>query len=136
MQKKVFFATGIIMLMIAAMGIYKVTKPHQNVSGQQAVATLTASSLYEDFAKTEKMANKKWVGKVLEISGTISAIEETVSYYAVSLRATPEGGVNCSIMKKDLDRDIKLNKGDSITIKGKCTGLLMDVNMVDCIIIK
>ena len=29
-----------------------------------------------------------------------------------------------------------LKTGDSVTIKGKCTGYLMDVNLVDCVIKK
>jgi hypothetical protein len=136
MRKIIFFASGIALLLFAAWGIYKITKPHHNVEGEDAVASLSAAGLYEEFEKTESLANKKWVGKVLEISGTISAVQESGNYLSVSLQADGNGGVNCSILKKDMNPDKKLFKGNPVTIKGKCTGFLMDVNMVDCIVMK
>jgi hypothetical protein len=136
MRKIIFFGIGIVLLLVVSWGIYKVTKPHQSTAGQQAVATLSASTLYQDFVQNETTANKKWVGKILEITGTISAVQETGSSISVSLRVTTDGGVNCSILKKDLDPRKKLNQGDSIIVKGRCTGYLMDVNMVDCVIVK
>ncbi len=73
---------------------------------------------------------------MIEITGIISSVAETGNYVSINLAATPEGGVNCSILKNDFRPDKRLNKGDSITIKGKCTGFLMDVNLVDCVVKK
>jgi hypothetical protein len=86
--------------------------------------------------KNESDANQKWIGKVLEVNGIISSVTGSGNYVSLNLAAAAEGGVNCSVLKKDLPADHKFNKGDSISIKGKCTGFLMDVNMVDCIIKK
>ena len=58
------------------------------------------------------------------------------NYVSLNLKGSADGGVNCSILKKDLDPGDKFNTGDSVTIKGKCTGFLMDVNLVDCVIKK
>src|SRR5450755_4111229 len=121
---------------MAGWGIYKVFKPHTNVEGEQAVATLSAPNLYNEFQQAENMANKKWVGKIIEVSGSISSVSESGNYVSINLQASANGGVNCSILKKDLNPDDKFNKGDSITIKGKCTGFLMDVNLVDCVVKK
>ena len=106
------------------------------MEGEDAVATLTAASLYNEFSKNESQANQKWVGKVVEVKGTISSVSEAGNYVSLNLAATADGGVNCSVLKKDLPGDNKFNKGDSIIVKGKCTGFLMDVNLVDCIINK
>jgi len=141
MRKKLFFGTSILLfcvllLCVAGWGIYSALKLHRNVKGEQAVATMSASNLYNDFQHDENLANKKWTGKVIEVYGIISSISESDKYVSISLRATDEGGVNCSVLKKDLNPGYKINKGDSVTIKGKCTGFLMDVNMVDCIVKK
>jgi|SRR5450755_4390482 hypothetical protein len=136
MRKTYFFGIGILLICLAGWGIYKVYKPHRNVESEQAVATLTAVSLYNEFLNSESQANKKWVGKVIEITGTISSVNEAGNYVSVNLGATAEGGVNCSVLKKDMPPDNKLKKGDLITVKGKCTGFLMDVNLVDCVIKK
>jgi hypothetical protein len=134
MRKKYFFGIGILLLVLVGWGIYKLSKPHTNVAGEQAAAILTASNLYNEFQTDENLANKKWVGKVIEVTGTISSVSESGNYISINLGASADGGVNCSVLKKDLNPDNKFNKGDSITIKGKCTGFLMDVNLVDCVV--
>jgi hypothetical protein len=136
MRKIFFFGIGIVLICLAGWGIYSYFKPHRNVKAEQAVASLTATSLYNDFLNNESLANQKWLGKVIEITGTISSINEAGKYVSVNLFVTAEGGVNCSVLKKDLPPDNKFNKGDLITIKGRCTGFLMDVNLVDCVIKK
>jgi hypothetical protein len=136
MRKIIFFGIGLVLIITVVWGILKITKSHQNVSGETAEARITSATLYSEFFKNEDQANKKWVGRVIEVSGIITSISESGNYIAVNLRGTSEGGVNCSILKKDMGQSEKINMGDSITIKGKCTGFLMDVNMVDCIIEK
>jgi tRNA_anti-like len=136
MRKKYLFGIVILVLILAGLGIYKVYKPHRNVSGEEAVASLPAQDLYLDFQHDENVANKKWVGKVIEVSGIISSVNESAGYVSINLKATAEGGINCSVLKKDLDQNETLKNGDSLTIKGKCTGFLMDVNLVDCVIKK
>jgi hypothetical protein len=136
MRKKYLFGIVILALALAALGIYRVYKPHQNVSGEDAVASLSAQDLYHEFQSDENSANKKWVGKVIEVSGIVSSVNESDTYLSINLKAAANGGVNCSILKKDMNSDDKLKAGDSINIKGKCTGFLMDVNLVDCVIKK
>jgi len=127
---------AIVMLCLAAWGIYRVYEPHRNVSGAETVAVLSAPDLFHDFQIDETAANKKWVGKVIEVKGTISSVNESVNYVSINLGATTEGGINCSLLKKDLDAEDKFSTGDSIVIKGKCTGFLVDVNLVDCVVKK
>jgi tRNA_anti-like len=136
MRKKYLFGIIIIVLFLVVLGVYKVFKPHQNVSGEDAVASLSAQNLYHEFQTDENTANKKWVGKVIEVSGIISSLNESASYVSINLKAATDGGVNCSVLKTDLGSADKFKAGDSITIKGKCTGFLMDVNLVDCVIKK
>jgi tRNA_anti-like len=133
-RKKYFFGIAVLMLFLAVWGIYRVFQPHRNASGIEAVATLTAADLYQDFRHDESSANKKWVGKVIEVTGIISSVNESGNYVAINLRVSDDGGINCNILKKDLDGQFK--SGDSITIKGECTGFLADVNLVDCIVKK
>jgi hypothetical protein len=136
MRKKYFFGIGILLICLAGWGLYTLEKPHSNVEGEDALATLTATALYNEFAKNETEANQKWTGKVLEVKGIITSVTESGNYVSLNLAAAADGGVNCSVLKKDLPADNKFNKGDSISIKGKCTGFLMDVNMVDCVLKK
>jgi hypothetical protein len=136
MRKIIFFSTGLLLLCVAGWGIYKVLKPHRNAAGEDAFATIAATNLYNEFAANENAAGKKWIGKVIEINGKISSVNDAGNYVSVILQASADGAINCSILKKDLNADDHLKNGDSVTIKGKCAGFLMDVNMVDCVIKK
>ena len=128
--------SAFLLFCLIAWGIYTTFRPHRNVSGEEAVATFSAPDLYHDFVQDEALANKKWVGKVIEVSGIISSVNESANYISLNLRAVTDGGINCSVLKKDLGPGDKFKTGDSVTIKGKCTGFLMDVNLVDCVIKK
>ena len=136
MRKIYFFGIVLLLLGLAGWGIYTVFKPHRNVASQQAVANLPAVDLYHDFESDENLANKKWVGKVIEITGTISSVSETGNYISINLRAAENAGVNCSLLKSDVKSEDLPRAGDQITVKGKCTGFLIDVNLVDCIVKK
>ncbi|HEY4935626.1 MAG TPA: hypothetical protein VII44_03555, partial [Puia sp.] len=88
MRKRYFFGIGILLLILAAWGIYKVTLPHHNAAGEQAVATLSATNLYKEFLTSENIADKKWVGKVIEVTGNISTVNESGNYVSINLRAS------------------------------------------------
>jgi hypothetical protein len=136
MRKIIFFCIVILLASVAIWGIKKITRPHQNAAAEESIANLAAVDLFNEFNSSENIANQKWVGKVITVHGIISSVNEAGNYISVNLAASAEGGVNCSVLKGDLSTGNRLNKGDSVTIKGKCTGFLMDVNLVDCIIIK
>ncbi len=136
MLKKYFFGIVILLVCLAGFGIYKVMKPHHNVENENSEASLPAKVLYSEFQSNEDLAVKKWTGKVIEIKGKISSVSENENYVSIILGVTAEGGVNCSVLKKDLHPGDHFRIGEEITIKGKCTGFLMDVNLVDCVVKK
>ncbi len=136
MRKTIIFCTVILLICVAAIGIYKINKTHHNTAAEPPVASVSATDLYSQFSHTETQATKKWVGKVLEISGIISSISETGKYISINLRAGSDAGVNCNVLKNELESGEVLDTGQVITIKGKCAGFLIDVNMVDCVIKK
>jgi hypothetical protein len=136
MRKKIFFGIGIILCCLIAWKVYTTFKPHRNVSGDKAEATLSAAGLYHEFQQDESLANKKWVGKVIEVSGIISSVNESDHYISLNLKGNTDGGINCSVSKKDLEAGDQFRSGDSVTVKGKCTGFLIDVDLVDCVIKK
>ena len=104
--------------------------------GQSGGVPCLPENLYREFEAGESLANKKWVGKVIEITGTVSSVSDAGNYISINLRATDDAGINCSVLKKDLAAEDRPQTGTRVTIKGKCTGFLIDVNLVDCIIKK
>ena len=90
-----------------------------------ADARVTATDLIAAFEKDSASANKQYLGKILEVSGSVKSTEKETA--TVSL-GTAEGNssIRCSIdsaFVKDIDL---LNPGSTVTIKGNCTGFMPD----------
>jgi hypothetical protein len=140
MRKKNFFIAGIVVLSLgvisAGYGWYLFHKPHAGVSGVTAVARLAAADLYNGFQQNETTADKQYLGQVLEVEGKVSDVAKTDSTLSIELEGGPGagGGINCGMAAADGGKMPLPAKGAVITVKGRCTGFLMDVNMVDCVI--
>lgn len=124
-------------MLLVSWAIYNFRKPHTNVASIKAAKSLTAEELYKQFEENENIANKIFVDKVLEVKGSVIAIEHTDSTANIQLGSGQQtGDINCSFVLLK-DESIKLpSKKDQVIIKGRCTGYLVDVNLVDCMIEK
>jgi DNA/RNA endonuclease YhcR with UshA esterase domain len=137
MRVKLAVILGIlgVLIIVAAVGWYMYNKPHEGVAGVPADVQLTAHDLYDDFQKDENLANKKYLNKVVEVTGKVSDVQNVNGSYIILLSSTSDmGGVSCQLMKDESNKAKSVKKTDSLTIKGKCSGYLMDVNLVDCVL--
>ena len=138
MRKKYFLIAGIVILVLggtaAVWGWYLYNKPHQGVTGVKAKASIDAKTLYDAFNRNEDSANRQFLGGVLEITGLVTGVSKTDSTYSIALSGGDLGGINCG-MAANGGMPVP-DKNATVTIKGRCTGYLVDVNMVDCVIEK
>lgn len=134
MKKKYFIIGGVLFLLIIGWGFYKYNKPHTGIADKKTDYTLAATDLFNSFQKSESAANQKYLGKVVEVKGIISVIQTGSGNTNILMEASPIGGVNCSFSNTGGQTFKTLKKGDSLNIKGRCTGYLMDVNLVDCVL--
>jgi hypothetical protein len=135
MRKKYFLVAGAVLLCLlligAGWGWHLYNKPHAGVDGVTAIAQMTADSLFNRFQTDEAGSNKAFLGQVLEVKGKIGDVQKTDSTLNVELEGSSGlGGINCSMA---MGQKNVLQKGQAITLKGRCTGFLMDVNLVDCV---
>ena len=99
------------------------------------IATAVFSDAASYYQNDEATANKKYLNKVIEVTGNIADIQNVNGSQIILLSTKDEmGGVNCQLSNSEKDKDITLKKSTTITIKGRCSGYLMDVNLVDCIL--
>ena len=75
MNKKYFLIAGALLLLFLAWGLYKYNKPHTGTTGISADYTLAAADIFSSFRKDEAAANKKFLGKVVEVKGVISDMQ-------------------------------------------------------------
>jgi hypothetical protein len=134
LKKRVFFGWGILLclLIILAWGYHLYTKPHQSAASEDSAFSIDADSLFVQYQRDEHGADAKYLGKVVEVKGKIAEIQHNGQSEIWILAGQPgSGGINCQMFAGD--KDMHHQSGDLVTVKGRCTGFLMDVNLADCV---
>ncbi len=130
-MKKLLILTVIILVLAGGgVGFYLFNKKVGGLEKVKADYYLTASMLYDAYETQEQEANAKYLDKILVVKGKVEKIEVDENYSSIILKAdnAMTGGVNCSFKHKING----VNKGDVISIKGRCQGFLMDVVLTNC----
>jgi hypothetical protein len=96
--------------------------------------SINAEELYQSFLSDEKAANTAYLEKAIEISGKIGSISKNADSSQVLFLQTsdPIFGVNCTMEGKAEN----LKSGDSIRLKGICSGFIIDVVLIRCHIVE
>jgi hypothetical protein len=137
MKVKLAIAAGIVILLLicAAVGWHQYNKPHTGVRDVEPDVRMSASDLFNDFQRDEAVANKKYLSKVIEVTGTVSEVENVNGSQIVLLSSAGDmAGVSCQLTNDEQNKKLQIKKSTKITVKGKCSGYLMDVNLVDCVL--
>jgi hypothetical protein len=136
LKKRTIFWIGIplLLLFLFLWAWHLYDKPHQSAAGETVSLSIPADSLYHEYQSDEHAADQKYMGKVIEVSGKISEIQHNGNSEIWILSAQPGGGgINCELFPGS-KTDFHPKTGDPVTIKGRCTGFLMDVNLADCVL--
>ena len=136
MRKKYILLAAIFWIILIGAGVtyYLYTKPHSSVASKKTDVLINASELYEQFQRDESGANSRFVDKIIEVKGKVAEIQHTGIRTSLQLDAgVAMGGINCSLADSSQSLQVP-PKGALVTIKGKCSGFLIDVTLVDCVI--
>ena len=136
MKTRILF--GLIMLVILCSGaaMYLYNKPSElSVSGRAAY-TVSASEIFTEFETNEAQANKKFLNQIVSVTGQVTDVRAVDSVGVNITLGTGNGifGVSCQVA--DPREANGLRNGQQVKIKGLCTGMLMDVVLVKCVIEK
>ncbi len=137
MNKRIVFITLLIILCSVGIYIYKeYNRKPVSLDDLPAVVNINADTLISQFALNEAEANKKYLGKVISVKGFINKIDNQQDTLLTILLGDSLSSSNVSCL---MDTGyIKLKKvftpGTQITIKGICTGYLMDVELNRCVV--
>jgi hypothetical protein len=122
-----FIALGSILA-----GLYYYNLKPADMAKAKPDFVMTASALVKAFEDDENGSSAKYVNKILEVTGTIVTLkDEGNNIINLSLDSgSCFGNIICTL--PDV-RDISaFSIGDDITVRGKCSGFLMDVLMNNC----
>ena len=138
MSKKVrYFLVFIILALGVAFAVWKITfkKSEARVASKKADVEIEAVRLLQDYEMDESAANAKYLDKIVVVTGTIASVNEDSLGISLYLKENDAiTGVICSFDKSTLSVS-SVQAGSAISIKGICTGYLMDVVLNKCALV-
>lgn len=133
-KKMLLFFVFLMVIGIVTMSVLY-NKPHTDVAETKADVSINADNLLEDFQSDEFLANSKYLEQIIQVNGTISELAKEQGKGIVVLSSPGSfGGIRCHLSFTEHEKFHKLKKGQQISIKGVCTGYLMDVILIKCVI--
>jgi hypothetical protein len=144
MKKYLIIAAAAVLLVAAGIGLRAYFKPHKDFGASPPDVVIAAKDLIKEFETDESSANRKFVAddKTVQVSGVVSDITRRPDGGITLMLgdAGTEGGINCTLTGEQNAAADGVKKGETITIKGQCTGYqqLIDseVIMIRCAIVK
>ncbi|PQJ78363.1 OB-fold protein [Polaribacter porphyrae] len=132
MNKKKIIVVLLILGMLGGVVGYKMyNKPHVNVNDTKADFSVNANAFLNEFSTDETKANTKYLEKIVSVKGIISSIKVENNKGIISLKTDDDfGSIQCHLSDEATKSINNLKEGQNITVKGICTGYLMDVILV------
>ncbi len=127
-------------LLLALLGLgaayYMYNKPHQNMLKAKADVVIPATELFAAFESNEAEANRKYLDKVVKVTGIVKEAgpNDDGAISVVLESGSALSGVICELDNLSEQKRTTFEVGEQLTFKGICTGMLMDVVLVRCVL--
>lgn len=128
MNEKLKFLLGVLVIIViglVSVFLY-INKSHPNYEKLKAEYTVSAKTIYDNFKSDSKASAIKFNGKMIELNGVVSKIENSDTLvtvvFAFSQGLFGDEGIRCAILPNFYKSSKLLKKGDKIDIKGLCQG--------------
>lgn len=132
MKKLVIAVLAIALIVGGIMAIKAYNAGPRDLSTESSDIEIDARALFDAFATDEANANAQYLDKVISVSGTVSDVRQGPPQTIDLETDDMLGLVSCEMAEPAED----ITPGQSVSIKGQCTGYLSDVILVKCIIEK
>jgi len=132
----ILVAALIIVIAGTVIGLYFYNLKPKDLSRSRPDYVITSAVLQQEFESDETTASSRYINKILEVSGEIISAEVSgTGAWNVSLETENDfSKVICTF--PDVDNPAIFKTGEQITIRGECSGFLMDVLLNNCKVIR
>jgi len=133
-MKRIIIGAIVVIAIAVGVALYMYNKPHKDIAGSEADVKIEAVMLFDNYTQDEVTANAKYLDKVISVSGTVGSINrENAEEPSLNLNTNDMMGVvTCQFLPEHAYELDNIQEGDKITVKGQCTGMLMDVVLIRC----
>lgn len=133
MKKLLYFVIAAAVIG-GAVGYFMWNKPHENIAASKADVQISAADLFGQFSSDEATANAQYLDKTVEVSGIVKSSGNN----KITLNAGADAmfGVVCELDNLTQHAKTAFAAGEQVTLKGKCSGFNMDVQLNRCVVVK
>ena len=129
-----FFVSFIALSGILA-ALYMYNLKHTDMAKAKPDFVITASALQKAFEDDETAASTRYINKILEVTGTIALVKPAENnVLSISLVTGSDFSFVICTFPAIADPS-KFRTGDEITLRGECSGFLLDVLLNNCAVI-
>lgn len=121
----------------AGIGYYLYNQKVPSMANQSSELTVDAATLYTEYNDDEDAARAKYGGKIVTVTGSVreaSVLEDGTP--KVVLETGGDFGVLCEFDPNTRHARTDFKPGETMTIKGECAGLNLDVQLSRCVEVK
>lgn len=93
---------------------------------QRPEIEISASELLDDFEQDEARGNEMYLGKLIQVSGTIAELDKDQQGRVTLLLKEP-GAFGGVLITLEEENNASLEVGKSVAVIGECNGFLFDV---------
>jgi hypothetical protein len=133
-MKKAGWTLFVLIVLAGIIGYYMYNKPVDSLENVKPVATLSADSIFQLYEQDEAKTNELYLDRVINVTGKIQSVLSDTSGLSINLQ-TSSGlfGVSCK-MDPGYSDATQFTEGQVVKVKGLCSGYLMDVVLIRCVV--
>lgn len=116
-------------------GLYMYNLKDKNLLKVKPDFVMTAPELQRAFETDETAAGSKYINRIIEVSGEVESVKPGENQTLVITLKTenPLSAVSCTLQAESLIPEFAA--GDQVSLRGQCSGFLMDVLLNNCSVI-
>lgn len=113
--------------------LYLFNMQHKDLQKVKPAFIISAVDLQKAFEENETSAASTYVNKVLEVTGTIASVKKGENnVLSIVLKTGSDLSTVICTFPPETD-PAKFTAGNQITVRGECSGFLMDVLLNNCV---
>jgi hypothetical protein len=134
--KVALFFVSFIALAAVLAALYMYNLKHTDMAKAKPDYVITATLLQKEFEDNEKAASARYTNKIIEVTGKIASIKPADNNVITINLVTGSDFSSVICTFPAIADPSMLKSGNEITLRGECSGFLMDVLLNNCAVIK
>jgi hypothetical protein len=126
--RNMLLITVLLVIAGAVYGYLEFNRKQKDTADLTPAISITATGIIKAFETNEKAATPTYNGKVIQVEGMVKEVVKVDrGFYTLVLgEAGSMSSVRCSIDSTHSEEAAKVQKGQSISVKGICSGFISD----------